>query len=31
MGVVLVGGEVAAGDPVVVEYPAPPHRPLAPV
>lgn len=28
MGVVLVGGQVAAGDPVVVELPAPPLRPL---
>lgn len=29
MGVVLAGGDVAAGDPVVVELPEPPHRPLA--
>ena len=31
MGVVLAGGEVRAGDPVRVEPPAGPHRPLAPV
>jgi MOSC domain-containing protein YiiM len=31
MGVVLVGGEVRPGDRVAVEYPPPPHRPLAPV
>lgn len=31
MGVVLVGGKVAAGDAVVVEHPEAPHRPLAPV
>lgn len=28
MGVVLAGGEVASGDPVRVELPPPPHRPL---
>ncbi|WP_206518008.1 MOSC domain-containing protein [Rhodococcus sp. X156] len=28
MAVVLVGGQVQPGDPVVVELPAPPHRPL---
>ena len=31
MGVVLVGGEVRPGDPVRVELPPEPHRPLAPV
>jgi MOSC domain-containing protein YiiM len=31
MGVVLAGGTVRAGDPVEVELPAPPHRPLGPV
>ena len=31
MGIVLAGGEVRAGDPVRVEPPAGPHRPLAPV
>jgi MOSC domain-containing protein YiiM len=31
MGVVLVGGEVRPGDHILVELPAGPHRPLAPV
>jgi MOSC domain-containing protein YiiM len=31
MAVVLVDGEVRAGDPIAVELPAAPHRPLAPV
>ncbi len=31
MGVVLEGGEVLPGDPIVVELPEQPHRPLAPV
>ena len=31
MGVVLAGGEVRPGDPVRVELPPEPHRPLAPV
>ena len=31
MGVVVQGGDVAAGDEVVVHLPAPPHRPLEPV
>jgi MOSC domain-containing protein YiiM len=31
MGVVLTGGEVRAGDPIVVEMPAEPHQPLKPV
>jgi MOSC domain-containing protein YiiM len=31
MGVVIVGGEVRRGDPISVELPPPPHRPLAPV
>ena len=31
MGIVLAGGEVRAGDPVRVEPPAGPYRPLAPV
>jgi MOSC domain-containing protein YiiM len=31
MGVVVAGGEVAAGDEVVVELPAGPRKPLAPV
>jgi MOSC domain-containing protein YiiM len=31
MGVVLRSGEVRAGDPIEVELPAPPHRPLEPV
>jgi MOSC domain-containing protein YiiM len=28
MAVVLAGGEVAPGDPIAVELPPPPHRPL---
>jgi MOSC domain-containing protein YiiM len=31
MAVVLAGGEVRPGDPIGIELPAPPHRPLAPV
>jgi hypothetical protein len=31
MGVVLVGGEIRPGDPIVVELPAEPHTPLVPV
>ena len=31
MGIVLTGGEVHAGDPIRVELPPEPHRPLAPV
>jgi MOSC domain-containing protein YiiM len=31
MGVVVVGGEVRAGDPIRVELPPWPHQPLAPV
>jgi MOSC domain-containing protein YiiM len=31
MGVVLSGGEVRPGDPIVVELPPAPHRPLGPV
>jgi MOSC domain-containing protein YiiM len=31
MAVVVAGGEVYAGDPIALELPAPPHRPLAPV
>jgi MOSC domain-containing protein YiiM len=31
MAIVLAGGEVRPGDPVAVELPAPPHRPLQPV
>lgn len=31
MAVVLAGGEVRAGDPIHVELPPPPHRPLQPV
>ena len=31
MAVVVADGEVLPGDPVRVELPAPPHRPLAPV
>jgi MOSC domain-containing protein YiiM len=31
MGIVLTGGDVSEGDPIRVELPAPPHRPLLPV
>ena len=31
MGVVLAGGDVRPGDPIHVELPLQPHRPLAPV
>lgn len=31
MGIVLAGGEVREGDPIRIELPPPPHRPLAPV
>ena len=31
MAVVVAGGEIRPGDPIAVELPAPPHRPLAPV
>jgi MOSC domain-containing protein YiiM len=31
MGVVLVGGDVCAGDPIEVRLPAGEHRPLEPV
>ena len=31
MGIVLAGGEVRPGDPIRVELPPEPHRPLAPV
>jgi MOSC domain-containing protein YiiM len=31
MGVVLAGGEVRPGDPIAIELPPGPHRPLAPV
>jgi MOSC domain-containing protein YiiM len=31
MSIVVVGGLVRAGDPIVVELPAEPHRPLEPV
>jgi MOSC domain-containing protein YiiM len=31
MAVVVAGGEVRAGDPIKVELPDQPHRPLAPV
>jgi MOSC domain-containing protein YiiM len=31
MGIVLAGGEVRPGDPIRVELPPPPHRPLEPV
>jgi MOSC domain-containing protein YiiM len=31
MGLVIAGGEVRRGDPVRVELPPEPHRPLAPV
>jgi len=31
MGVVIAGGEVRPGDPILVELPPQPHRPLTPV
>lgn len=31
MAIVVAGGEVRPGDPIVTELPPPPHRPLAPV
>jgi hypothetical protein len=31
MSIVLVGGEVRAGDPISISLPALPHRALAPV
>jgi MOSC domain-containing protein YiiM len=31
MGVVIAGGEVRSGDPIRIELPPQPHRPLAPV
>ena len=31
MGVVISGGEVRPGDPIRVELPPQPHRPLVPV
>jgi MOSC domain-containing protein YiiM len=31
MGIVVIGGQVRPGDPVIVELPAGPHLPLAPV
>jgi MOSC domain-containing protein YiiM len=31
MGIVLIGGEVRKGDTIEIEWPVPPHRPLAPV
>ncbi len=31
MAVVLIGGEVRAGDPIRVELPPAPHAPLQPV
>ena len=31
MGIVLAGGKIRPGDPILVELPPPPHRPLAPV
>lgn len=31
MSIVLVGGDVRAGDPIAVELPSAPHRPLLPV
>lgn len=31
MGVVIAGGEVRPGDPITIELPPEPHRPLAPV
>jgi MOSC domain-containing protein YiiM len=31
MGVVIAGGKVRTGDPIRIELPPQPHRPLAPV
>lgn len=31
MGIVVAGGEVRAGDPIEIELPVPPQRPLEPV
>jgi MOSC domain-containing protein YiiM len=31
MGVVVAGGDIRPGDPIAVELPPPPHRPLVPV
>jgi MOSC domain-containing protein YiiM len=31
MGIVLASGDVRPGDPITVELPPPPHRPLEPV
>ena len=31
MGIVIEGGDVRAGDPIVVDLPSRPHRPLEPV
>jgi MOSC domain-containing protein YiiM len=31
MGIVATGGDIRPGDPVAVELPPPPHRPLVPV
>jgi MOSC domain-containing protein YiiM len=31
MGIVLTSSEIRVGDPIDVELPPPPHRPLAPV
>ncbi|MEO8602290.1 MAG: MOSC domain-containing protein [bacterium] len=31
MAIVVTGGDVRPGDPIRIEMPAPPHRPLAPV
>lgn len=31
MGIVVAGGELRAGDPIALELPSPPHRPLEPV
>jgi MOSC domain-containing protein YiiM len=31
MSIVITGGDVTAGDEIVVDLPAPPHLPLAPV
>jgi len=31
MGIVIAGGDVRPGDPITVELPPPPHRPLEPV